>query len=206
MNISEDHESTYVKDRLNSDSLVISVILNNLSISLKKNNKLKTIVYPIDARIEGGSLFAILGGSGSGKTTLLNVIAGRYDSSVVLGGELIFEGRANCGVGYVTQTDYLLPYLSVKETLLFAAELRMPLILRQKTRLQVVEDIILELGLKECMNTHIISISGGQRRRVSTAIQIISDPEVLCADEPTSKQIILFFMSLFISITIFQVD
>lgn len=67
----------------------------------------------------------------------------------------------------------------------------MPATSQGKTREEVVDGIILELGLKECADTVILSVSGGQKRRVSVAIQIISDPEVLCADEPTVRPVLL---------------
>ncbi len=119
------------------DRGAVPVTLNNFSIRLAdtkpKPNETKSsnkaLLYPVSTTIAGGSLFAILGGSGSGKTTLLNVIAGRYDKKAYkIGGELLFDHvlaeNTTCGVGYVTQSDYLLPFLTVHETILFAAKLR----------------------------------------------------------------------------------
>lgn len=163
-----DHENA-TKDDISGTYPCIS--LNNLSISIKKPRK--RILHPVSVDIPRGSLFCILGGSGSGKTTLLNIIAGRYSSNnIEIGGRIIFGGNAHAEVGYVTQTDYLLPFLTVRETIEFAANLR---ILKQspgKSRHDIVNQTILDLGLKECSETRVVSISGGQKRRVSIAVQV----------------------------------
>lgn len=163
----------------------VSLTLKNVVVREKKHKK--TLVRPVNAVIKGGSMFAILGGSGSGKTTLLNVIASKFDrNSTEVTGTIVFEGDAKCG--YVNQMDYILPFLSVKETLMVAATLTMPV---SRSLDLAVEDVIRDLGLTECANTLVgdnsgkRGISGGERRRLSCGIQIISDPNVLCADEPT---------------------
>jgi ABC-type multidrug transport system ATPase subunit len=92
------------------------------------------VVYPLSFTVRSKTVFAILGGSGSGKTTLLNVIAGRYkpsqwrvSGSVRLRGAdgSVYAGQEADVIGYVTQEDFLLPYLTVRETLTYAALLRM---------------------------------------------------------------------------------
>jgi ABC-type multidrug transport system ATPase subunit/ABC-type multidrug transport system permease subunit len=165
------------------------------------------IIHPLTNIIPASSLFAILGGSGSGKTTLLNVLAGRFDkNSYKVHGDLSFS-RPDCTIGYVTQSDFLLPHLTVRETLTFTAKLKISpenltkLLYSTETNHQnityerLVETVILDLGLKECADSLIgvdalvdgkRGISGGEKRRVSVGLQILTDPEVLCADEPTS--------------------
>ena len=182
---------------------VVDVILDRFSISINMNAtaaaasvsiKNKDILHPLSTLIKGGSMFAILGGSGSGKTTLLNVIANRYDSkSFTIGGTIHFSGVENCSIGYVTQQDFLLPFLTVYETLMFAARLKLNTQLLNNSGItsyeSIVEHVIADLGLRECTNNFVgdsnisqIStgnrgLSGGERRRVSIAIQIISDPQ-----------------------------
>ena len=91
---------------------------------------------------------------------------------------------------YVTQTNVLLPSLTVRETLLYAASLRLPTNYQQRS--QLVEEIILELGLKECADTRVGDgltkggCSGGERRRVSIGIQMLRNPSILFLDEPTT--------------------
>ena len=93
---------------------------------------------------------------------------------------------------YVTQTDVLIPSLTVRETLLYAASLRLPSSTTSQRREQLVEEVILELGLKECADTRVGDglkkggCSGGERRRVSIAVQMLRNPSVLFLDEPTT--------------------
>ena len=93
---------------------------------------------------------------------------------------------------YVTQSDVLLPSLTVRETLLYAASLRLPPSTTSQQRSQLVEEIILELGLKECAGTRVGDgfkkggCSGGERRRVSIGVQMLRNPSILFLDEPTT--------------------
>jgi ABC-type multidrug transport system ATPase subunit len=168
-------------------NFTVDLILNKSS-----NNKYRSLLSPINTTVNSGKLFAILGGSGSGKTTLLNIISGRYNvTSYRIGGELTFNGKKSCHIGYVTQQDYLLPFLTVYETLLFAAKMRTPANNKTKTEKSIrnediVRDVILNLGLKECSNNiigddlrvnSVRGLSGGEKRRVSIAIQILFNPE-----------------------------
>lgn len=155
------------------------------------------LLQPLTAHLPGGELFAILGGSGSGKTTLLNAIAGRYDRSAYqIGGSIAFSriagphaprvGRNSCSVAYVTQEDFLHPHLTVRETLHFTARLKLPASSSHgDVHERAVSEVIMELGLKECADSLIGSddgstgrgISGGEKRRVSIALQILNHPE-----------------------------
>jgi ABC-type multidrug transport system ATPase subunit len=180
------------------------VLLQNLSIEVipktSKSSRNLVLLQPITTTIGTGKLFAILGGSGSGKTTLLNVIAGRFDKkSYIIKGEVLYDGSSSCAGGYVTQQDYLLPFLTVHETLMFAAKMSISenssvlkskrkyqlLNISERTHEMIVDDVILDLGLKECAHNLIgddilvtgkRGISGGEKRRVSIAIQILSNP------------------------------
>lgn len=152
---------------------------------------LTTLLQPVTASIPAGTLFGILGGSGSGKTTLLNAIAGRYDQSTyrVLGSKRFLRKTSaasssqSCSVAYVAQEDFLHPYLTVRETFLYAAWLRLGV---GPLAEQSVDSAMLDLGLKECALSLVGSsdgietrrgISGGERRRVSIGIQILNYPE-----------------------------
>jgi len=186
----------------------VDVGLDNFALDLEKRTifgrKLptKTILNPVTASFQAGVLNVIMGPSGSGKTSLLNAMAlrlrntagTRYRSS----GDLTFNGavpsdlvvRSVCS--YVCQDDdALLSSLTVRETLRFSARLRLPAHMTHDQKHQRAEEVLLKLGLKDCANNLIGSdmikgISGGEKRRVSIAVQILTDPRVLLLDEPTS--------------------
>lgn len=170
-----------------------------LKSSFRRNSQagehLKTILNDINAYMPCGSLTAIIGGSGSGKTSMLNTLANRMGGKrLKTSGTVLYNGNprlSTIGSAYVMQQDVLIPTLTVRETLLYAAELRLPPPTTSVERRQVVEDIILELGLKECANTRIGSnihkgCSGGEKRRTSLGVQMLANPSVLFLDEVTT--------------------
>ncbi|KAI4226498.1 MAG: hypothetical protein L6R40_008288 [Gallowayella cf. fulva] len=155
----------------------------------------KTILNDVNADMPSGSLTAILGGSGSGKTTMLHALSHRIAGSRLrIDGSILYNGSGRISSvrsAYVMQHDILLPTLTVRETLLYAAELRLPPPASPDQRRQVVEDVILELGLKECTNTRIGNnvhkgCSGGEKRRTSLGVQMLANPSVLFLDEVTT--------------------
>lgn len=155
----------------------------------------KRLIYNVDACLQPGTLTAILGGSGSGKTTLLNTISERMVSSrLTQNGAISFNGHIGIHSvrhAYVMQQDILLPTLTVRETLRYAADLRLPPPTTVEDRKRIVEEVILELGLKDCADTRIgdhqhRGCSGGEKRRVSIGVQLLANPSVLFLDEPTT--------------------
>lgn len=155
----------------------------------------KTLLRSVDASFQAGSLTAILGGSGSGKTTLLNTVAERmFSSRLSQTGRVTFndaEGVHSARHAYVMQQDVLLPSLTVRETLQYSANLRLPPPTTEEERMQIVEEVILELGLKDCANTRIGNsqhrgCSGGEKRRTSIGVQLLANPSILFLDEPTT--------------------
>ncbi|KAL9483684.1 hypothetical protein ACSS6W_002473 [Trichoderma asperelloides] len=165
------------------------------SAKLKAAPRIKTLLHSVDANFKPGTLTAIIGGSGSGKTTLLNNLAERVVSSrLSQQGLATFNGRVGVNSvrhAYVMQQDILLPTLTVRETLRYSADLRLPSSTSAEERERVVEEVIRELGLKECANTRIGNsqhrgCSGGEKRRVSIGVQLLANPSVLFLDEPTT--------------------
>ncbi|KAI8951285.1 P-loop containing nucleoside triphosphate hydrolase protein [Xylaria longipes] len=157
--------------------------------------KKKVLLNSIDASCEPGTLTAILGGSGSGKTTLLNTIAERvFSTRLSKTGTTRFNGSESLDSvrhAYVMQQDVLLPTLTVRETLRYAADLRLPPPTTGSQRAHIVEEVILELGLKDCADTRIGNsqhrgCSGGEKRRTSIGVQLLANPSVLFLDEPTT--------------------
>ncbi|KAF7367372.1 ABC transporter domain-containing protein [Mycena sanguinolenta] len=165
-----------------------------------------TIIQAVSGTCGAGEMLAIIGGSGSGKTTLLNAIAGRLHGLPILDGEISFRPLAQSSerlaakdgapkvskiIGFVRQTDYLLPHLTVRETLMFSAALRLPKTVNDKEVRQIVDQTIDELGLNECADTVVggmfrKGISGGERRRLSIGCVLVTMPSVLILDEATT--------------------
>lgn len=164
----------------------------------------KAVVQPQSGHALPGELFAILGPSGAGKTSLLSLLCGDREPST---GSVLFQGQplASAGGGvrpsvrrqvlkeiaYVRQKDIFMEALTVEETLVFTARLRMPAALSRADKLQRVREVISELGLESCAQTTIGStmrrgVSGGELKRVNIANELLAAPQVLVCDEPTS--------------------
>jgi ABC-type multidrug transport system ATPase subunit len=163
--------------------------------SKKQSPSTKTILNDVTARMPSGSLTAIIGASGSGKTSMLNVMSQRLSSSrLKQTGDTFFNGSprlSSVRSAYVMQQDVLLPTLTVRETLQYSADLRIPPPTTAEERRLIVEEIILELGLKECADTRIGNseyrgCSGGEKRRTSLGVQLLANPSVLFLDEVTT--------------------
>lgn len=142
-----------------------------------------------------GRLLAIMGPSGSGKSTLLDSLAGRLGRNVGLSGRLLLNGqkrRTDYGVAaYVRQENVLLGTLTVRETITYSAHLRLPSSMTKKEVAGVVEATIEEMGLEDCSdrvvgNWHRRGISGGEKKRLCIALEILTKPPLLFLDEPTS--------------------
>jgi ABC-type multidrug transport system ATPase subunit len=155
----------------------------------------KPILKNISAQLPAGSLTAILGASGSGKTSLLNTMSQRMTGSrLKKTGDILYNGNvklSNIRSAYVMQKDVLLPTLTVRETLQYSAELRLPPPVTAFEREAIVEEILLELGLKDCADTRIGNnerkgCSGGEKRRTSLGVQLLANPSVLFLDEVTT--------------------
>ena len=176
----------------------------------------KHILRDISLVFQPSTLTGIMGASGSGKSSLLNVLAARLrpgegyltTGAVTFNGTSLGAHAARACVGYVTQHDALLPLLTVRETLLFSAQLRLPASLSEEVKRQRVTTVMLDLGLRDVADSLIGSdatestsgaanggagagagrrgVSGGERRRVSVGVQLLTDPAVLLLDEPSS--------------------
>ncbi|KAL1819299.1 hypothetical protein ACET3Z_014168 [Daucus carota] len=156
----------------------------------------KTLLNDISGEARDGEILAVLGASGSGKSTLIDALANRIakgslKGKVTLNGEHLESRLLKVISAYVMQDDLLFPMLTVEETLMFAAEFRLPRTLSKSKKKLRVQALIDQLGLRNAANTVIgdeghRGVSGGERRRVSIGIDIIHDPILLFLDEPTS--------------------
>lgn len=160
-----------------------------------KSKQEKDILNGITGSVNPGEVLALMGPSGSGKTTLLNLLGGRIMKPTV-GGSITYNDQPyskslKSRIGFVTQDDVLFPHLTVKETLTYAALLRLPKSLKREEKEKRALDVIYELGLERCEDTMIggsfvRGVSGGERKRVCIGNEILINPSLLFLDEPTS--------------------
>lgn len=157
--------------------------------------KHKIVLRDVSMHMKTGQITAILGGSGSGKTSLLDCIANRARGTV--SGKVYYNNMectkdiAQTFTSYVMQADRLLPNLTVRETLRYSAQLRLPGNASKFDIEEKVSKVIIEMGLKNVADSRIggsivRGISGGEKRRVTIAIQLLQNPKILLLDEPTS--------------------
>ncbi|GFY91297.1 ABC-2 type transporter family protein [Actinidia rufa] len=150
------------------------------------------VLKNVHCRAKPWEILAIVGPSGAGKSSLLEILAGKLtpqSASIYVNQKPIDKARFKKISGYVTQKDTLFPLLTVEETLMFSAKLRLRL--PQPQLRSKVKSLVQELGLDHVANARVgddrvRGISGGERRRVSIGVDVIHDPEVLILDEPTS--------------------
>ncbi|WIM87724.1 ATP-binding cassette domain-containing protein [Candidatus Mycobacterium wuenschmannii] len=151
----------------------------------------KELLDGISLTARPGTLTAIIGGSGAGKTTLSRLIAGYTRPS---SGNVTFEGHdlhaeyatMRSRIGMVPQDDVVHRQLTVNQALGYAAELRLPPDTSKEERAQVVAQVLEELDMTKHANTRVDKLSGGQRKRASVALELLTQPSLLLLDEPTS--------------------
>ncbi|CAI7570960.1 unnamed protein product [Penicillium glandicola] len=158
----------------------------------------RDLINDISGDVQHGELVALMGPSGCGKTTLLNVLARRAASSgaKVLGQNYVNDAQIDSRTfqrvtSYVEQEDVLIGSLTVQETLKFAADLSLPSSVSKRQRMDRIRTLLEAFGIQNQANTLVGTpirkgISGGQKRRVSVASQLITNPRILFLDEPTS--------------------
>lgn len=166
----------------------------NVMVTLN-NGDTKNVLEGLTGYAQPGTFTALMGPSGSGKSTLLDALSGRLASNAILSGRILLNGRkAKLSFGtaaYVTQDDTLIGTLTVRETIYYSAQLRLPDRMPLSEKRTLVESTIVEMGLQDCADTfignwHLRGISGGEKRRVSIALEILVKPRLLFLDEPTS--------------------
>uniref|UniRef100_H2TE58 ATP-binding cassette sub-family G member 8 n=1 Tax=Takifugu rubripes TaxID=31033 RepID=H2TE58_TAKRU len=171
--------------------------LSEFKLPWAMNGNKQKAISNLSLRVRSGQMLAIIGSSGCGKTSLLDIITCRDEGGEMTSGEVLINGRPNTpqlvkkSIAHVRQDDRLLPHLTVRETLAFVAKLRLPTHFTQAQRDQRVDNVIAELRLRQCAHTrvgndYVRGVSGGERRRVSIAVQLLWNPGILILDEPTS--------------------
>ena len=164
--------------------------------SLNDSKKEQTILAGISGMVKPGEIMAIMGGSGAGKTTLLDILAmktkiGELSGNIKLNGHSVNRKDCKDMIGFVDQDDFLLPTLTVYETVLNSALLRLPRFMTFEQKKQRVLKVLEELRIMDIKdrligNDFTRGISGGEKRRVSIACELVTSPIILFLDEPTS--------------------
>ncbi|XP_063219154.1 protein scarlet-like isoform X2 [Bacillus rossius redtenbacheri] len=148
------------------------------------------ILNNVSGFVRSGTLMAIMGGSGAGKTTLLAAISqrvkGKISGQVMLNGRVVNQKIMADVSGFVPQLDLMVDTLSVEEHMEFMAQMKMDRRVQKLQRKRRIHSLILELGLNKCSHTRLSALSGGEKRRLSLAVQLLNDPSILFCDEPTT--------------------
>ncbi|KAM3741357.1 hypothetical protein ACB098_08G170800 [Castanea mollissima] len=157
----------------------------------KSSKLVRFLLKNVSGEAKPGRLLAIMGPSGSGKTTLLNVLAGQMMASPRVHLSGLLESFIGNWFAYVRQEDLFFSQLTVRETLALAAELQRPEIPSVEERDEYVNTLLFKLGLVSCADTRIgdakvRGISGGEKKCLSLACELIASPSVIFADEPTT--------------------
>jgi ABC-type multidrug transport system ATPase subunit/pSer/pThr/pTyr-binding forkhead associated (FHA) protein len=167
------------------------VALQVEGVSVRVGPEPRTLLADVSFPVAEKTLLAVVGPSGAGKSTLLNALTGMRpadEGTVSYDGRDLYRDYAELRqrIGLVPQDDILHTQLTVRRALSFAAELRFPGDTEKSERDQRVAEVVSELGLDQRADQVISSLSGGQRKRVSVALELLTKPSLLFLDEPTS--------------------
>ncbi|MFD4130505.1 FHA domain-containing protein [Streptomyces globisporus] len=174
------------------DTGEVSLDVQDLEVTVGRAGKGgKTLLDKVSFPVGEKCLLGVVGPSGAGKSTLLNALTGQRPADR---GTVLYDGRdlyrdfaeLRQRIGLVPQDDILHAQLTVRKALGYAAELRFPQDTAKAERQARVTEVIQELGLEQRADQPIHSLSGGQRKRVSVALELLTKPSLLFLDEPTS--------------------
>ncbi|XP_028131580.2 protein scarlet isoform X2 [Diabrotica virgifera virgifera] len=179
----------------------VTLVWENLSVysSTTKNGQMqhKQIINGVTGAVKAGSLVAIMGSSGAGKSTLMTALGYRTEGSILTEGNILINGRQIGDYmkylsGFMHQEDMLLSYLTVREHMNIMANLKLDRRLSGNDKKQLIYDILRQLGLMKCIDLKIggidqaKSLSGGEKKRLAFATELLTDPPLLFCDEPTT--------------------
>ncbi|KAF8422453.1 P-loop containing nucleoside triphosphate hydrolase protein [Tirmania nivea] len=186
----------------NSTAITLGLHWENvtLSVTLGRGKKAvkKQLLEGVSGYARRGEITAIMGPSGSGKTTLVNVLSGRLGKGKYdLQGKVTFEGKQRDSntwkftTAYVEQEDIMYDYLTVEETIVFSAMVRLPNTYTKAQKIARAKSVIDTLSLSKVKDTKVGSsltrgVSGGERKRCAIGVELVTSPRLMFLDEPTS--------------------
>ncbi|XP_018563833.1 ATP-binding cassette sub-family G member 1 [Anoplophora glabripennis] len=168
----------------------IDIWFEDITYTVNHKKEKKPIIKGVSGKFVSGEMTAIMGPSGAGKTTLLNILTGLQTSNITgsikcntsnKNGSLQYK-KESC---YILQEDNLPNLFTVLEIMNIAASLKLSNI-TEKRKEFLINDILRHIGLKICKNTKCQDLSGGQRKRLSVALELIDNPPIMFLDEPTT--------------------
>ncbi|RAG80682.1 ABC transporter ATP-binding protein, partial [Streptacidiphilus pinicola] len=173
------------------DTGAVGLDVTDITVRVGGGSGARTLLEGVTFPVAEKCLLAVAGPSGAGKSTLLNALTGlrpAEEGSVRYDGRDLYQDYAELRqrIGLVPQDDILHTQLTVRRALGYAAELRFPGDTSKAERRARVAEVITELGLEQRADQVISSLSGGQRKRVSVALELLTKPSLLFLDEPTS--------------------
>lgn len=170
----------------------VDLAFSDLTYKVREGRKsnVKTILKSVSGRLRSGELTAIMGPSGAGKSTLLNILTGYkttgMEGSITMNGhERNLSGfrKLSC---YIMQDNQLHGNLTVQEAMKVAANLKLGRHVNKAEKEEVIQEILETLGLAEHQKTMTSNLSGGQKKRLSIALELVNNPPIMFFDEPTS--------------------
>ncbi|XP_017046187.1 ATP-binding cassette sub-family G member 1 [Drosophila ficusphila] len=170
----------------------VDLAFHNLTYRVKEGNRsnAKTILKGVSGRLRSGELTAIMGPSGAGKSTLLNILSG-YKTTSIEGSVTMNGAERNLSAfrklsAYIMQDNQLHGNLTVQEAMTVATNLKLSKKFTKPEKHSMIDDILLTLSLSEHRYTMTRNLSGGQKKRLSIALELVSNPPIMFFDEPTS--------------------
>ena len=175
-----------IEAEITGEGLSVNINKRTANTAFQTNVLLKDIHMTIPA----GHMVLLLGGSGAGKTTYLNAVTGyeQADAVITLNGVNVYKeyDHIKYDLGFVPQQELMRPNDTVLKTLSDAADIRLPASMSHKEKQDRVIEVLESFGLAMLQNTMVEKLSGGQKKRLSIAIEFISDPSLFILDEPDS--------------------
>lgn len=187
-------KSARKKMEVNMDRKAETLFFSNISYNIAE----KAILKNITGSVSPGELFAIMGPSGAGKSSFIDILARKKKGGEVLGSLAFGNDESIIGkaawrriTGFVDQEDTFLPSMTVHEVIKFSAMLRLPESMSKSEKLSRVDSVLKKLGLDHIAHSRVgdsvsRGISGGEKRRLSIGVELVTNPCLLFLDEPTS--------------------